>query len=364
VSAPRSRRPIHQVLVGAASGDAITTMALAVRDGLRRDRPSEIFANFIEPALEGVVHPLRDLDDQPGGRRDLLIYHASFGVPEVTQRLLARREMLMLAYHNITPAEHFLGHAPQFALGLEWGRHELRLLRSRIVASVADSEFNAQDLMAMGFTDVVVIPAGLDPHRLANVAPDAHLASWTREAFPNGYALVVSQVLPHKRIETVMHAIHLLQTALRTPLGLVIAGAHRLPAYAEAIARHARMLRVHALHMPGAVSESNLATYYRMARVHVTASEHEGLAVPPLEAMSFSVPVVARDAGALRETVGDAGVLLPNDAGPLLFAEAIGRINGDDALRATMVARGHRRLADIAASDPSTALLALIETVP
>src|SRR5690606_23825018 len=128
-----SRRRIHQVLVGAGVGDAITTMAMALRTGLRSRGESEIYAQHLPPALVHEIAPLREFDD--GRRGDVIVYHASFGDPDVTRFLLSRREPIVLVYHNITPSEFFVRHQPHFASGLEWGRHELRLLRDRVAAS-------------------------------------------------------------------------------------------------------------------------------------------------------------------------------------------------------------------------------------
>ena len=182
----RVRRPIHQVLVGASGGDAITGMAIQIRDQLRQDRVSEIYAHFLDPSAASEVHPIAAIP--PGRARELLIYHASYGTPEVTSLLRNRPERLVLAYHNITPSRHFVDHAPHFALGLEWGRHELRLLREQVVLSIADSQFNAQDLAEQGYDDVHVIPAGLRPNRLRSVPPEPGLARELHSAFPNGYA--------------------------------------------------------------------------------------------------------------------------------------------------------------------------------
>ena len=54
-----------------------------------------------------------------------------------------------------------------------------------------------------------------------------------------------------------------------------------------------------------------------------SASVHEGLGIPPLEAMAFGVPAIVRDAGATVETVAGGALVLPFGAGPLMFAEAI-----------------------------------------
>ena len=64
--------------------------------------------------------------------------------------------------------------------------------------------------------------------------------------------------------------------------------------------------------------------------------------MPVLEAMHFGVPVVAYAASAVPETVADAGVLLP-DKDPMLVATAVDRGLRDAALRADVVAAGHRR---------------------
>jgi len=86
----------------------------------------------------------------------------------------------------------------------------------------------------------------------------------------------------------------------------------------------------------GALSDAALASYYRRAAVYVSASLHEGLGIPALEAMAFGVPVVARTAGAVGESVADGGIVLPPTAGPTHFAEALDMILGDSALSARL----------------------------
>jgi glycosyltransferase involved in cell wall biosynthesis len=73
---------------------------------------------------------------------------------------------------------------------------------------------------------------------------------------------------------------------------------------------------------------------------------HEGLCIPILEAMAAGVPVVGRSVGALPGTVGEAGLLLPVDAGPEMFAEAVGELLDDQGLRSRMAFRGRQRLRD------------------
>ena len=103
-----------------------------------------------------------------------------------------------------------------------------------------------------------------------------------------------------------------------------------------------------------------MATLYRAAAVYATASAHEGLALPPLEAMSFGVPVVAIGTGAIPETLGGAGLVLPADAGPVLLAEALVEVLSNGELRDGLVARGRERVAQIESARPVDACVALL----
>lgn len=352
---------INQVLVGAAKGDAITNMALTIRHALRERCSSDICARFIAPELTEEVSRLDRLG--PGRRSDIIVYHASYGSPEVTRELLKRPEQIVLIYHNITPSSYFIEHQPEFALGLEWGRYELSLIRDRVVLSIADSSFNATSLEAEGFTDVHVVPAGLRPSRLCSVPPDARLARDLSERFPSGFVLGVSQLLPHKRIETMVAAMHLVKWVHGLDLGLVIAGMPRLPGYLTALHRQARSLLVERTWFTGSVSDSALATLFRASRMYVSTSEHEGLALPPLEAMSFGSPVIAKAAGAIPETIGDGGLVLPASAGAMLLSEAIAEVHQNESLRVELVGRGMQRVAEIEAQDTAGRFLELLDLV-
>lgn len=353
---------IHQLIVGASAGDAITSMALEMQRNLRRLGPSEIFARFCDPSMDGRVRPMHEL---PLGRpRDLLLYHSSFGDPTVTDALLRRHDRLGVVFHNVTPAHYFEALDPVFAQGLHWGRQELALLQKRSVLNIADSEFNASEMRQLGYKDVHVLPAGLVPDRLREVTPDTEVTRHLAETYPSGYVVVVAQLLPHKRVDVVLQALHVLQWCLRIPLGLVVVGAGRSAAYTAALHRLARSLRISGVWFTGRLPDSALASVFGNASVYVSASEHEGLGIPPLEAMSFGVPAVVRDAGATRETVADAAMVLPEGAGPLLFAHAVERVLNDPQLRGELSERGLRRVRELGLrSSDGDALTGLVSGV-
>ncbi len=63
----------------------------------------------------------------------------------------------------------------------------------------------------------------------------------------------------------------------------------------------------------GLVSRAELIALYRTSAALVFPSRYEGFGLPVVEAMSAGCPVAASSVGALREVVGDAGVLFDAD---------------------------------------------------
>jgi glycosyltransferase involved in cell wall biosynthesis len=338
---------IHQIVVSASPGDAVTNAALGFQPVLQRVGPSSVFARYVDPRLDGKVFPLAVYE--PGASpEDLLVYHVSIGEPDVVEFLLGRPERLVLVYHNITPAEHFAAVDPAFARLLARGRGELELLRHRAALALAVSAYNARELEAMGFEDVRISPLPIEPGALQGLEPDRALLD-ELQALEGPVILFVGQLLPHKRPDLLLQAYHVLTTYLLPEAHLVLLGPARLERYRQALVTLAAEMNLHQARIPGWLTPEQLAAHYRRADVFATMSEHEGVCVPLLEAMSFDVPVIARDFGAIAETMGGAGVLLPPDDDPVLVAETLAEVLQAGALRSELVGRGKQRLEAVAA---------------
>jgi len=339
-------KAIHQLVIGASEGDAITSMALKIRDSLREYVESEIYARWVfSESLEDDVLLLDDLP--PSRATSLLVYHSSYGLPMVTNILVNRSEPLALVFHNFTPWQTYLRWNPEFALGLEWGHKELRMIKDQVVKTISDSTYSVAELEAAGYDNVEVLPMGVDLERLTSEPVDSARARNLAESYPSGYVLAVSQILHHKRIEQVIESVHLCNTIHDTNLTLLIAGVSRQPAYLQAVQNHVESLPNARAQLLGSVSQRELATLYRGARAFISMSDHEGLGIPPLEAMAFGVPVVAKGAGAIPETVGNAGLVLPSDASPALAAEALYEVISSEPTREKLIAAGLARVAQM-----------------
>jgi len=85
----------------------------------------------------------------------------------------------------------------------------------------------------------------------------------------------------------------------------------------------------------GFVSDDDLMTLYRCARVVVAPSSYEGFGLPALEAMQLGAPGIAARATSLPEAGGDAAVYVePEDDTAL--AREIGRVLSDDSVYSAM----------------------------
>lgn len=352
---------IHQIIIGASPGDAVTSAALRARDALRAWVDADVFGVHVHPALRGEVHDL--WDDYPRDSRhgDVLVHHVSIGEPAVVDFVTRCPERLILSYHNITPPSWFESTNPEFAARLRDGRAELRTLVGVAEAGIAASSYNAGELIDLGLDRVEVAPPPIDLERLSEVDADSSLVD---DLAPSDQlVLTVGQVLPHKRQDLALQAQHFLNVNHLPQARLVIAGAMRQHVWSSAVVRHSESLRLDTARVTGGVSDAQLAALYRRADVLLIPSEHEGFGVPLIEAMAHGVPVVTRDFAALAETAGDAALVLPASAGAPELATALARVLSDNDLADELRDRGRRRAAEFTAERTLASWLQALATL-
>lgn len=351
---------IHQVLVAAAQGDAITNEALLLRDLLRRSGKSEIFAHHVDPRVPGIIRISDYAAETPSTRaNNLLIYHASIGQPAVADFLVNAPERMVLRYHNMTPAEMIAPFDAALGRALEQGREELAAMSARAVLSIADSQYNAAELMDLGFVNVKVVPLLIDLHALRHAHSKPRAMSELR--VQDGAPLIsfVGRVAPNKGHPQLIQAFHVLKTYHRPDAHMLIVGSAEMAVYRESLMMLIQQLSLPNMAITGAVSLGNLAGIYRRTDVFLCLSAHEGFCAPLVEAMTFDIPIVAWAATAVPETVGDAGILL-DEPSPTLAAEAVKMLLDDEGLRRSLVERGRRRARDFDPEGTGQKLLSAI----
>jgi glycosyltransferase involved in cell wall biosynthesis len=335
---------IDQAVPMFSIGDAIGNDALALRGILRRRGvTSEIFVRAAHASLQRESRPWPEYAqvDAPG---NVCLFHFSIGTP-VAEDFRHLRSRRVLIYHNITPPEFARGVNPMMERECRLGREQLRRLAGSTELGLTPSEYNRRELEEAGFSPTAVLPIVVDfaDHDRQEPAPEI-LARWG-DGRTN--ILHVGRFAPNKRLEDVVRAFHCYQRINPKSRLLLVGGAVGLENYAAAVRGLALRLGNPDVHIVGQVGFRQLCTFYRLADLYLAMSEHEGFCVPLLEAMHFGVPIVARAAGAVPETLGAAG--LPVRGGSFEeVAELMHLAVADRGLRARLVEAGRARVADFA----------------
>ena len=180
-----------------------------------------------------------------------------------------------------------------------------------------------------------------------------------RRLYDDGRANIVfvGRIIPNKKIDDLIRVFALYQRLFDRQSRLLLVGDYRgQEKYYDRLQDLVRERHAEEVVFMGQVDDDELRAAYASADLFLCLSEHEGFCVPLLEAMAFGVPVVAFDAGAVRETLRGGGVLL-RDKEPAAVAGLVRRLLSDDALRARVMETQERAMADVRATDFGALLL-------
>jgi len=334
---------VHQFVPALNPHDATGTHTLLLRDALRAAGwRSEIFAEAIHDDLSSSAYKHWAYPEHaaPG---DVAVYQFTTSSP-VAGYLAEQGLPLILDFHDVTGAEYFAGWEPRTAARAARAADELALLAPRALLGLAKSAFSERALRAAGCRRTAVVPVLADYRRVTGT-PDPIVAAELAQLRRQGGAdiLFVGRVVPSKAQHELVKALWTYRRLYDADARLHLVGGTSSFEYQKAVQGFVRDLALSpAVRLTGEVSDASLAAYYEAADVFLSLSAHEGFGVPLVEAMAAGVPVVARPAGAVAQTVADAGVLL-DAADPAYVAAALHRVRTDESLRARLVEAGHRR---------------------
>lgn len=353
-----SPRSIHQVLAALAYGDAIGNEALAIQRHLRgRGFDSDIFAEKVHARMGGRARSLSEYEAVAAG--SLCLFHFSIG-SAASSMVFHRSEPLICLYHNITPAEFFFPFHPHLARLCHHGKRELAAFAGRSALGLGDSEFNRRELVSAGFSRTGVLPIVIDWSRYEE--PPSPVMLQRLSGFSGPTVLFVGRVVPNKKIEDVLEAFACFQRAHQPESRLLLVGdsvGHER--YLRRLLERVKSLGLRQVVFTGQVSQSDLIAAYRSSDAFLCLSEHEGFCVPLLEAMHFNLPVLAFDAGAVKETLGGGGLLL-EEKDPRVVAEALDLVVRSGDFRKAVLARQTQTLESAKAVDFGAVLEAHIES--
>jgi len=232
----------------------------------------------------------------------------------------------VVALHDLTLLNHPARKRTSFLS--RWGyRFVVTYSCKKSAAVIVGSHYvarQAKSVLGLRQEKIHIIPNGVsscfhpidDPIRIQDVCHCHGLQP--------GFLLYVGQWRKHKNLARLMEAYALLIRWMedKSPPLVLVGGDRDDPSYVYVrdilkgldLTRHVYML--------GFVPDEELVALYNAAALCVYPSLSEGQGIPPLEAMACGTPVVASNATAIPETVGNAGLLV-DPTSPTDIAEAM-----------------------------------------
>jgi glycosyltransferase involved in cell wall biosynthesis len=337
---------IHILTPAVLHGDAVSNDVLGMRRWFRRHGfETHVYTSRQHRSLKPKVRPLPEYENYLENREDVLLYHHSVGWPAGLAVYERSRNRRVLKYHNVTPAVFYRSYNKGCIRMCREGEEETRrLIRTKPELVLADSDFNARELMARGVEAAVcrTVPPFHRIHDLERLPLDEPLAAELRG---RRSLLFVGRLAPNKGQLHLIRTLAYYQRYLGGQAHLHLVGIFLpgLNQYRDELECEVRRHRLQGrVHFAGRVSNRQLKTYYAHASVFVCASEHEGFCVPLAEAMYFGVPIVAYGGSAIAGTLAEAGLVWEMPA-PALLAESIRLIEERSDVRDALVQRQRER---------------------
>ncbi len=191
-----------------------------------------------------------------------------------------------------------------------------------------------QELYQLPTDRVIRVYPGLGPASTGNAAQGRTMAGSDR------YILALGTIEPRKNLPRLVRAFDAV-AARDHDVKLVVAGPNGwgVESFNDAVESAHHRDRIQ---RQGWVEERGRRDLLAGATLLAYPSVYEGFGLPPLEAMQAGTPVVAAQAGALPEVLGDAA-LLPDPTSADDIADSLTQVLENDELRQELVRRGEGR---------------------
>lgn len=167
------------------------------------------------------------------------------------------------------------------------------------------------------------------------VRPGVDCLENTTENKNTPYFLYLGTIEPRKNLETLISAFIRLKSQTNIPHKLILAG--EIGWKSKNIVNAAKTNPD--IILTGYVEKKDKSALYKNAEIFIYPSFYEGFGLPPLEAMSYGVPVICSNGGSLKEIYANCALIFdPKDSQEL--ANKILRILKDKNLKQTLIAKG------------------------
>lgn len=268
------------------------------------------------------------------GSNDILLYHFSGrgGWNKIVESLPCKK---ILVFHNVTYPNFFKDISDSVYQNCLVGHDEIKYTAGKYLRAIVLSEFSRQTLVSNGWnaTDIDVFPL----HELASISADCDrelLSKIKTDGWTN--ILFTGRVSPNKKHEDIIRIFDWYNKHINNKSRLLLVGLEQFPVYKQALDTYIKENSIQNVIFTGHISDAERNAYYEAADVFLCMSEHEGFCIPLLEAFQRKIPVIAYNATAVPDTMGNAGVLV-NTKDPETVSKEIDRLVSDEEYKKSII---------------------------
>ncbi|HOW60313.1 MAG TPA: glycosyltransferase family 1 protein [Candidatus Moranbacteria bacterium] len=149
------------------------------------------------------------------------------------------------------------------------------------------------------------------------------------------YMLYVGNAYPHKNLERMVLAFSSMNKAQKYQLALV----GKMDYFYKRLKKLIEKKNIKNVLFLGQVSDEILDVIYKQSRAYVFPSLYEGFGIPPLEAMSWNIPVISSDHPCMKEILGDSAYFF-NGQEKREIIQAMEKITTDEVLINSLIKKG------------------------
>lgn len=303
---------IIQLLPTITYGDAVSNDAIAINRLLKDSGyDAMIYAENIGNRVpkESVKRYSFKQIRESVGDNDIVLYHGSTGT-RINRDIPFFPGRKIMRYHNITPSQFFHDYSADAEALTRKGLFQIENLKNSFQKVIADSSFNRDSLVDMGYRCKMSVCPILIPFGDYRKRPDNETIEKYHDGLTN--ILFVGRIAPNKKQEDLIASFFAYQKLYNPDSRLILVGSwdgmeryyRRLVNYVEELGLSGKVV------FSGHVSFSQILGFYRSADLFLCMSEHEGFCVPLVEAMFFQIPIIAYKCCAIEETLGEGGLLV------------------------------------------------------
>lgn len=344
-----SIKRIHQFSAGFNPGDAISNEILAIQSILeKKGYPGNIYAKNIGLHLKE-PKKVRKYYKYQYSRGDMIIYHHSIH-SSVLDFVLNNPAPKFMIYHNVTPHHFFESYDLKLTHYVKKGREELQTLKGKFTTYFADSKYNKDELLELGFKNVHVLPIIYNFEKLENrVSQKSDCKN----------IIFVGRIAPNKKQDDLIRFAKIFKDYFYQNFKLHLVGycSEELHLYKKELDYMVQFYQLeNHVFFSDYIEDNKLQEYYQNADLFISMSEHEGFCVPLLESMFYKLPIIAYQAGAVKDTLNGAGIVF-NQKDFMKICELVYMLIHNKNFKNTVIESQNKRLKQFMSSNPESVLL-------